>query len=268
MKKITSILAAAMCIVLAVSCGQKKSAEAQEVAPEKTQAEIYAEQEIMVHLDSLASELVKINPIGIVGSVKDGKVVLSDKEKQVKPDYLTDPAVVKDMQTLSQKYRAIAVMCIDKEIAGLYDMPTDSYTAALVKLYADVNDPALKNFSEGVEIKENLKAFYEESKEADRLPLFWEAVSAALVEQMYIAGKNSDKFIVAFDDQSATDFTWYVTLLTLGVEDLAKINPEYAALNETLKPLTKIDAINVEMFKKQLDGMNEELAVSHDSLLR
>ena len=100
MKKITSILAAAMCIVLAVSCGQKKSAEAQEVAPEKTQAEIYAEQEIMVHLDSLASELVKINPIGIVGSVKDGKVVLSDKEKQVKPDYLPDPAVVKDMQTL------------------------------------------------------------------------------------------------------------------------------------------------------------------------
>ena len=268
MKKITAILAAAMCLVLAVSCGQKKNAEAQEAPVEKSQAEIQQEQVIMVHLDSLASQLTQINPIGIVGSVKDGQIALSDKEKQVKPDYLTDPAVVKDVQTLSQKYRAIAVMCVDKEIAKLYDMPVSDYDAALVKLYADVNDPALKAFSEGVELKENIQAFYDESKEAGRVPLFWEAVSAALVEQMYITGKNSDKFIQAFTDQSATDFTWYVTLLTLGVEDLAKINPEYASLNETLKPLTKIDAISVDMLKSQLEEMNDELAVSHENLLK
>ncbi|MCQ2177548.1 MAG: hypothetical protein MJY42_01520 [Bacteroidales bacterium] len=269
MKKLTFITAIALSALMAVSCGQKKTAEAEaEAAVEKSQAEIQAEEVIKVHLDSLASELNKVNPIGIIGSVKDGSIVLSDKEKQVKPDYLVSATIANDLQTLSQKYRAIAILCVDNEIAKLYDMPTSDYQTALAKLYADVNDPALKAFSEGLELKESINNFYDESKANGRENLFWESVTTALIEQMYIACQNTDKFIVAFDDETTTTFTWYVVLLTLAVDDLAQINPEYASLNEALAPLTKIDAISVDMFKKQLEEVKAELETSHANLLK
>ncbi|MBQ0025240.1 MAG: hypothetical protein KBT00_05920 [Bacteroidales bacterium] len=268
MKKLSIIIASALCLVLAASCGQRNKAAEQENPETKTEAQIQAEALIKVHLDSLANELVKINPVGILGSVKDGKIVLSDKEKQVKPEYLADPAIANDLQTLSQKYRAIAVIAIDSEIAKLYGMPVDSYNAALAKLYSDVNDPALKAFSEGMELKESINSFYEESKKNERENLFWETVSAALVEQMFIVSQNSDKFIAAFDDQSVTDFTWDVVLLTLAVEDLANVDSEYAYLNETIQPLTKIDAISVDQFKGQLDALKSEMEVSRATLLK
>lgn len=268
MKKSLSIVAAALALLMAVSCGQRQKSAKNAQAEEKTEAEIQAEQLIKIHLDSLANELTKVNPIGIIGDVKNGKVVLSESEKLVKPDYLVDAAFANDLQTLSQKYRAIAVLSVDNEIAKLYEMPVTAYNEALAKLYADVNDPALKAFSEGIELKEAVNSFYTASKENGREPLFWDAITTALVEQMYIASKNSDKFLAAFDDQTASDFTWYVSLLTVAIEDLASINPEYAGLNETLKPLTKINAISVAQFKEQLDSIKDEIAESHANILK
>lgn len=268
MKKSLSIVAAALSLVMVVACGPRQNGKAAKAEAEKSQAELQAEQLIKIHLDSLASELVKVNPIGIVGSVKDGKIVLSDAEKLVKPEYLADAAVANDAQTLSQKYRAIALLCVDKEIAALYDMPVEEYNASLAKLYADVNDPSLKTFSEGLELKEAVNNFYNAAVENGREPLFWDAITTALVEQMYVASQNTDKFIAAFDDDSASSFTWYTALLTLAVEDLANANADYAPLNESLKPLVKINAINVEQFKEQLDAVKDELAVSHANILK
>lgn len=268
MKKSLTLIALALGLFAAVSCGNRqKSAKTEEQAVEKSRDEIQAEELIKIHLDSIAVELTKVNPIGIVGDVKDGKVVLSETEKLVKPDYLTDTDATKDLQTLSQKYRAIAVLSVDKEIAKLYEMPLADYNEALAKLYADVNDPALKVFSEGVELKEAVNSFYNAAKENGREPLFWDAMTASLVEQMYIASRNTDKFLAAFTDETASSFTWYVSLLSVAIENLAAINPEYAGLNETLLPLAKINAISVVQFKEQLDGIKLEIAESHDNLL-
>lgn len=266
MKKYLLLTVAVMALFTA--CGARQN-NVKKVQPRvKTQAEVQAEQMIKIHLDSLAGELNKINPVGIVGAVKDGKIVLSDKEKLVKPTYLADPKVCSNAQTLTQKYRTIAVLCVDMEIAKLYEMPVEDYQLALAKLYADVNDPALKSFSEGLELKEAVNKFYDESVETGRTSLFWDAVTAALVEQMYVACQNTDKFITAFDDQTTSDFTWYVALLSLAVEDLANINPDYAELNETLAPLARINAITVQQFKEQLESIKDDTVKSHNTLIR
>lgn len=269
MKKTLTIISAAAALLIVASCGprQKSGNSATEQAV-KSEQELQAESIIKMHLDSLASELTKVNPIGIVGAVKEGKVVLSEKEKQVKPDFLADPKAANKLQTLSQKYRAIALFCVDKEIAKLYDMNLNPFNAALAKLYADVNDSALKSFAESLEIKESIQAFYDAEKQAGRDHLFWESVTAALVEQMFIASRNTEKFIVAFDDESASSFTWYLSLLTVAVEDLASINSEYAYLNATLAPLTKINAISVAQFEEQLNSIKEEIAASRENLLK
>lgn len=269
MKKVLTLIAAAAAILFVASCGNRQTSGSNETEETvKSELELQAEALIKIHLDSLASEITKVNPIGIVGAVKEGKVVLSDKEKQVKPDYLADPKNANKLQTLSQKYRAIALYCVDKEIAKLYDMNLNPYNVALTKLYADVNDAALKSFAEGLEIKESIQSFYNAEKEAGRDHLFWEAVTAAIVEQMYIAAQNTEKFIVAFDDESASDFTWYITLLTAAVDDLASINKEYVYLNAALAPLTKLNAINVAQFEQQLNSIKEEITASRENLIK
>lgn len=269
MKKATLIIASVLCIFAAASCGQnnnkKKAAQAAEV---KTEAQLQAEAVVKAQLDSIANVLGQINPIGVVGSVKEGRIVLSSQEKQVKPEYLADPAIAENAQTLDQKYRAAAVISVDSEIAKLYEMPTEAYEAAMKKLYADLNDPALKSFSENVELKESINTFYNSAKENGRETFFWSAVSSAIVEQTYIASCNTEKFIVAFDDKAVTDFTWDIVLLTLAVEDLAKVNADYAALDASIAPLKKIDAINVEQFKSQLETLREEISASRAELLK
>ena len=94
MKTVTKIFAiAAFCasVVSCSSCGTNKNAR-KEIPTVKSEAELQQEALIKIHLDSLSNDFIKLQPVGIVNSVKDGKVELSEKELQLKPDYLVDPA--------------------------------------------------------------------------------------------------------------------------------------------------------------------------------
>lgn len=269
MKKTLSIIASCLAIMAVVSCGNRNGKKTQTSEPvEKTSAQIQTEQIIKMQLDSLANKLSQVDPIGVIGSVKEGKIELTEKEKQVKPGYLVPTNIANDLQTLSQKYRAIAVLAVDTEIAKMYDMPVKEYNAALTKLYADVNDPALKTFSEELDIKESIDRYYTASKESNREYLFWEVMTASLTEQIYIVSQNTEKFITAFTDKSASDVTYDIVLLTIALEDLANLDPTYASLNETIAPLKKINAIDVNQLRSQLESIKDEIAVSHANLLK
>lgn len=269
MKKITLIFAIAALFFTVSSCSSCGNQNGQEVKKiEKTQAEIMQEQLIQIHLDSIANDLTRLKPVGIVNCVKDGKVVLDAKEKQLKPDYLADPSFINNLQTLSQKYRAISILAAEKEVARLYDMPVGEYDNALAKLYADVNDPALKTYIEDDDYTESIKAFYESSKENNRVNLFWDGAGAAIIEDLYIATQNIDKFLSAFDDESASNTSYHITLLSIAIEDLAIINSEYETLNESLKPLQLINAINLEQLKEQLLEAKVQIAASRAEFLK
>lgn len=269
MKKITFVFAIAalfFCVSSCSSCGNQKDQEVKKI--EKTQAEVMQEQLIQIHLDSLANDFTRLKPVGIVNCVKDGKIVLDEKEKQLKPEYLVDPSFINDLQTLTQKYRAISIIASDKEIAKFYDMPVTEYDNALAKLYADVNDPGLKAVIESDNYTESIKAFYESSKENNRVNLFWDAAGAGIIEELYIATQNIDKFLSAFDDESASNTSYHITLLSIAIEDLSIINSEYAELNESLKPLQLINAINLEQFKEQLFEAKGQIEASRTTLLK
>lgn len=261
MKRITSILALAVLCFAAVSCGQSKSNK-KVVAVEKSQAEVQQEELIRIHLDSLANDLANLKSIGVVTNVKDGKIVLTDQEKKLKPEYLVDPAFADNLQTLSQKYRAIAILAADKEIAKLYEMSTTAYDKALVKLYADVNDPGLKTVIDSPDFFGSLKEYYASSKENGRIELFWDASAAGIIEELFIASQNTDKFLQGFDDESTSNFTYHITLLSIAVEELAAINPEYESLNESMQPLAIINAITLDQFKEQLAQMKEQIGTT------
>lgn len=263
---LVSMLAVCICMV---SCGGGKKKASQTAAPaQKSQAEIQQEEYIKMQLDSLSAEMLRLKPLDFVKKTNDGHIVLTDKEKQVKPDYLFNPSSINDLQTLSQKYRAATVLFVDKEVAELYDMPLKEYDTALTKLYLDINDPQVKEIFSNEDTEAAMQAFYEACKENGRLHFFWDVCAAAIVEHTFIAAQNSEKFLASFDDESASEITLQIALLTIAVDDLAEINPEYKEVAEALKPIGVINAISVDQFREQLAQVKDEVSASRGSLLK
>lgn len=270
MKKISILILVAAVSVCMYSCKGKSAKQAAQTKTEtKSFQESQEEQYILVQLDSISQIMSRLKPFEFISSTEGGKVVLTAREKQVKPDYLMKPDVVNDLQTLSQKYRAAAVLYIDKKIASLYDMPVTEYDTSLRKLVADINDPSIRRiFGDDSDMGESLRALYESCKANNRLNFFWDLCSSALVEQVFIASQNSDKFLASFSDEDASQLSYEIALLTLAINDLARINPDYDMLNKAIQPLGGINAINLQQFKEQLAGVKADVTRSRQSLLK
>ena len=192
MKKITLILLAAS-LVLMGSCansqGKKKKQETKTVSTE----EQYLKEDLKLKMDSLVKEMSRMSTPGMV-AIQDGKITLTAKEKKVKPTYLLPASKANDAVTLNEKYRAVAMLSADMAIAELYDMPVDDYKQAISKLVVDINNPALNaskdETSTGYEAK--IENFYNECVKTNTVNLFWEAIVAGTIEQLYIITQNID----------------------------------------------------------------------------
>lgn len=262
MKKISFLFAAAFVMILA-SCGSKTAAEQSDsdsVSFEQSQIE----EKIMVELDSIADEWNKLAPVE--GVLSNGKIQLSEDEIKVKPDYLLDLAKVEDLSLLSQKYRAIGMLTVDKKVAELYKMDVDAYKATLAKLATDVNDPAI-NIKDN-STTEDLKAFYNAEKENGRINLFWEASAAGIVENLFVLSQNIEKFLPAFDDKAASDFTYHIALLKLALDDLATYDNNIKGIVDVMAPINELNAISVDQFREQLNKMKPQIEAVRAELLK
>ena len=162
MKKL-SFVAVAFAAMIFASCtggqgGQNKGGEQTDSVKSFEQEQLEAS--IKIQFDSLASELGKLKTLPILNSGENG-IQLSDQEKQVKPDYLLDPAVAENATTLAEKYRILSALVVDKKVAALYEMPTDEYDKAITKLVADISDPSFKEMEDQNTIYETNKTLYD-----------------------------------------------------------------------------------------------------------
>ena len=267
----------AIAVVLSVaSCknnNKKQAQEAEAVDYSEATAEKILADEINVDLANLVESAKKIKPVAFLKTQKDGKLVLSDKEKKVKPDYLIAPESANDLVTLSQKYRAVGMLTSDKIIAELYEMPTNVFNEAIFKLLKDINDPALEAFFTlpPMDIETNREAFatfVDDEYNEGRINFFWEGIAALTVEQVYILSQNIDKFLPAFTDETAADITYNFVCLHDGLTKTVNASPEMESLNEILKPLYVINAITVDELKGQLTQVKDEIAAAREQLLK
>jgi len=267
MKKLT-IFAVALAATVFAACGGKKSAETtEETVAEKSFEQEQVEASIKMHLDSLASAVGQLKQLPIVK--KDGEgLTLTDEEKQVKPDYLLDPAVAENATTLAEKYRMLSALSVDRKIAELYDMPTDDYSKAITKLAADINDPSFKEVEDTGSIFETTEALYKAMNENGRINYFWQLVATSLVEELFVTTQNTEKFISVFDDESASNVTFRIVLLTDAVDRLAKYDPEFEPVAEAVKPLQVLNAINVDQLKQQLAEAKEQIVAARNTLVK
>jgi len=266
MKKLFIILLAVTMVALPSCKNQKKEAQAP-VQKELTQKEQYILAELELNATELAESFKNVKKPAFA-DFENGEIVLTEKEKMVKPDYLLDPSIADSFVTLEQKYRGIGMFSADKAFASLYDMSTDNYQKQLSKLVTEISDPAVEKFFKSDYESDAVKEWYETETTDGRLPLFWNMWTASLVEEVFLLTRNPDKIMTIFDDESASDISYRFILVHNGLTQVVEIYPEMASLNAVLEPLYVINAINVEQLRDQILELKGEIETVRAYLLQ
>lgn len=274
MKKIAFLFAI---VALLAACTANKSQQATEetqVAQGKRAAkdlnESFEEQQIRagisVQLDSLTAAWMRVGKSPLRVNIQEKKITLNEDEKKVKPDYLLNPEdIMGKLETLSHKYRALAVFTDEKEIADLYNMP-DVYSEPITILAAELSDPAMNYALEQSLDTLDLKELYAIEEQYGRANYFWESAAALTIEQLYIIAMNQEMFLKNFIDKDAEDITFRIVLLMDAFEKLADYNYELRRLYNILRPLEYLDAITVEQLRGQLSQHKKEVEQARASL--
>jgi len=266
MKKL-SMLAVAFTAIVFASCGNKTAQTTATADSVKSFEQEQIEASIKMNLDSLASVLGNLKQLPVTKN-EEGKIVLSKEEKQVKPDFLLDPAVAENAATLAEKYRTLAALQVDKQIALLYELATDDYDKAITKLAADINDPSFKAIEDEGSLYEATETLYNAMNANSRINYFWQMAASSLVEQLYITSQKTDTFIASFDDDAAANATYRIVLLLDAINRLSEFDPEIAAVATALKPLDVLNATTVAEFKDQLTTANEQIKQARAALIK
>ena len=267
MKKL-SVLTIAFAAIAFAACGGKKSAQAEEATDSvKSFEQQQIEASIKMHVDSIASELGKLKTLPFLQEGKDG-ITLTKQEKQVKPDYLLTPSVADEATTLTEKYRILSALSVDKKIAALYEMPTEDYEKAITKLASDINDPSFKAIEDANTIFETTTTLYDEMEKNGRINYFWQLAAAALVEQLYVINQNSEKFLSNFNDDAAANVTFRIVLILDAVNRLAQYDPDIEPVAKAIAPLDALNATTVAEMKEQLVKTKEQINAARKALVK
>ena len=270
MKKL-SILAATFAAIVFAACGNKTAQNAESADSEvKSFEQEQIEASIKMHVDSLASEIGKLKMVPFLQADGNGGIQLTKEEKQVKPDYLLDPASAEDATVLSEKYRLLSALDVDKRVAKLYEMPTEDYEKAITKLAADINDPSFKvlDNEDNVSVSENTQNLYDEMEKNGRLNYFWQIAAASLIEQLYLANQNSDKYLSTFTDEAAANTTFRVVLILDALNRLGQYDPEILPVAEALAPLSVLNATTVDELKSQIAEAKDKIIAARETLVK
>ena len=266
MKKL-SVLAIAFAAIAFAACGNKTAQTAESADSVKSFEQQQIEASIKMHMDSIASELGKLKTLPFLNEGKDG-VTLTKEEKQVKPDYLLNANVADEATTLTEKYRTLSALSVDKKIAALYELPTEDYEKAITKLAADINDPSFKALEDAGSIFETTSALYDAMEKNGRINYFWQLASAALIEQLYICNQNADKFLSTFNDEAASEVTFRIVLILDAVNRLAQYDPDIEPVAQAIAPLDALNATTVVEMKEQMAKMKDQINAARKALVK
>jgi len=267
MKKL-SILAAAFAAIVFAACGNKTAQNAESADSVKSFEQQQIEASIKMHVDSLASEIGKLKMVPFLQSDGNGGIKLTKEELQVKPDYLLDPAVAENATVLSEKYRLLSALDIDRRAAKLYEMPTEDYDKAITKLAADINDPSFKILDNEGSVSETTQILYDEMEKNGRLNYFWQLAASSLVEQLYLANQNSDKYLSTFTDEAAASTTFRIVLILDALNRLSQYDPEIKPVAEALAPLEVLNATSVSELKAQIAEAKDKINAAREALIK
>jgi hypothetical protein len=135
-------------------------------------------------------------------------------------------------------------------------------------LLADINDPSFKAIEDADNIFETTEGLYNAMEENGRINFFWQLAASSLVEELYIASQNTEKFLSVFDDDAASNVTFRIVLVTDAISRLAEYDEDIKPVAEAIEPLKVLNAISVDQLKSQLAEANEQIAAARAALVK
>jgi hypothetical protein len=147
-------------------------------------------------------------------------------------------------------------------------MPTEDYDKAIGKLTAEINDPSFKVLENEAKAYETTSALYDAMEKNGRINYFWQMAAAALVEQLYVANQNADKFLSVLNDEAAANLTFRVVLILDAINRLAQYDPDMMPVVNALAPLEVINSTTVDELKKELAEVKDKVAEARAALVK
>jgi len=231
MKTTGKLIAAAMAsALLAASCkNNRNTAQSQEPALEEIQAQKQAiADSVLAKIDALYDSFSSYTE----QSMDLQKIILTDQEKLVKPDYLLDPSVVAGLVTKSQKINALAILYADLPVRIIYGMEIDGTKQAIGKLVAELGFPIGAKGPGETSASEMIRNDYNEFKRKGDLSSFWQFQHTRLVEVNYILANSANLFMDKIPEPELQAFrnSWMTIRSAIG--ELAKYDEEMALIND------------------------------------
>ncbi|MDO4496214.1 MAG: hypothetical protein Q4B58_00045 [Bacteroidales bacterium] len=259
-------VAAATVLMLLSSCNTKKT-DKPVIEVEKL------EEEVACQVDSLAGLLCEITEKKEIKKLfHNPDHFLTDAEKLVKPDYLLSADDIKDLVSLSQKYRAWGMMIVDSRVRNLYDV---NELGDMNRIFETMkNDLFIKNIQE-LKQEDNATAlsvktfqdFYDLMKENNRMDYFYEATTSMGIEVLYVVSNNPNLYMKHIDDETAAAISRHFELSVEGLKALRSQSSSAAAMFKIIDPLIGLKASNAEEMKKALVQAKINIALARQQAL-
>ncbi len=162
----------------------------------------------------------------------------------------------------------MTVLCIDKKIAELYEMPTEDYDKAIGKLAAAINDPSFKAIKAIGSIFDTTSALYQEMEKNGRINFFWQIAAASLIEQLFVISQTQEQFLSPFTDETAANVTMRLGMILDAVNRLAKYDPDIEPVAQALAPLDGLHATTVVEMDKQMTNLKDKIDAARKALIK
>jgi hypothetical protein len=143
-----------------------------------------------------------------------------------------------------------------------------SLISAIGKLAAEINDPSFKVLENEANTYETTSALYDAMEKNGRINYFWQMAAATLVEQLYVANQNADKFLSVLNDEAAANLTFRVVLILDAINRLAQYDPDMMPVVNALAPLEVINSTTVDELKKELAEVKDKVAEARAALVK
>lgn len=273
MKKILFFSAMAVALVFA-SCGSKaKKADASAEATVDSFQVAQMTEGLKVKVDSLAKEIARLGTMPIFSQAAGGQLTLTDKEKKMPPTYLMSLDQAAKAETSAKKANLLIIYNIEMQIAKAYDMPVEEYKATLGKLMADLNcKEAIASFGDKIgkgreaETEAVNELYAKMSETTEGVKTFWRMMSVVLIENLYVLTQNIDKFMPLFTDETASEVSYRLILVTEAMKSLVEVYPDMADLQAPLKSLDVLNAIDRKQLREQALTLKGDIARQRQTL--
>lgn len=229
MKKYFSFIALALCAVLAISCGNNRSAKNSKGKLGKTEvaeAEIKLADNVLASIDSLAEAYGQIDAESAVEVILSR---LTEEQKLVKPDYLLDPSLTKDLLSHRQRVNALAILVTERPVRVAYDMPVEEVDKAIASLAAYLNHPLSFLDIDTLTVSQKIKMTYESCREESMQCYFWQFNAAIQSNIFYLISCNCDRFFDNVTPEQYKAFTSRFLTTRKAAYELSEYDPEIAS---------------------------------------